>query len=81
MSEQENMIEIDSDIPLPFPRTGRPRKYPWLELEVGESFLCHDLNAESVGPQGTRYCERKGLDRHFVQRVQEDGKLRVWRDK
>lgn len=32
-------VQIDKDIPIPANRRGRPCKYPWKELEVGDSFV------------------------------------------
>ena len=32
------MIEIDKSTPMPFMAVGRPRKYPFAKLQVGDSF-------------------------------------------
>ena len=33
------MAKIERGVPIMFVRPGKPRRYPWSELKVGESFL------------------------------------------
>lgn len=55
------MIQIDSDIPMPFfqGKSGRPETYPWGKLEVGQSFFVPNGNdrwfRSSCGAAGKRY--------------------------
>lgn len=75
-------IEIKKGVPVPkIDRggKGRPMKYPWLEMEVGDSFDtgCDDPNRHFPSA-GTVACARNGLKRKFTQRM-VGGTLMVWR--
>lgn len=65
-------FKIDKTIPIPPKQMGREPKYPWKEMEVGDSFLVPNITREKINatsPHG-KYLKR-----------QEDGGVRVWRIK
>ena len=72
---------IDKNISLPITdyylaRGGR-RIYPWLEIEVGESFLLRSPN-DSGGY--VNYANRHYAPRHFISSCTSEG-TRIWRAK
>ena len=74
------MVKIDKNVEMPDgPGSGRPRKYPWLDMEVGQSFVLPAPNMMSANAHCTgankRYAPRK-----FAVRVRK-GEFRVWRIK
>jgi|GEM_PF-3144589 hypothetical protein len=71
-------VPIDKYVPY-FPSPGYPsrnKKYPWAEMEVGDSFV-HGASkytaATSAAKEGGR------LGRKFACKLQPDGKVRIWR--
>jgi len=78
------MLKVDKGIPLPQRKRGAGKpyrkltggKYPWLKLQLGDSFLVADRDIGSLTSQanvaGHRY------DRKFETR-KVDGGVRVWR--
>ena len=66
------MIEIEKGIPMAAPHK---RKYPFREMEVGDSFRAPDA-LRSVSSYNTWL-----RPKHFVIRIAGDGSRRVWRDK
>lgn len=81
------MYKVERNVPLPDPMLlggGAPRKYPWLEMEVGDSFFV-PCDAESIGRISVRLrsAAAKNLTlngRKFAGRRFADG-VRVWRVK
>lgn len=68
--------EIEKDVPLPSRNsTGRSR-YPWAEMEVGDSFFAADGVRSRVAAAAQNHRRRYG--RRFAVRVEGDG-VRVWR--
>lgn len=65
-------VEVNRDVPLPPPR----RRYPYGEMEVGESFIVLDGNLQVVC--NANYRAGKRLFRKFIARREERG-VRVWR--
>ena len=77
------MLKVQKNIPMPdIPHNvGRPRIYPWYEMEIGDSFLVPTDNArmkKHVVKTGIDKMAKKGLI--FELRVVEGG-IRVWRTK
>lgn len=70
------MIAIDDGIPAPLPVSSGRRKYPWYELEVGQSFLAPNTSTHSMTCSATHYGRRLG--RKFRTSKVEGG-IRVWR--
>lgn len=73
------MIKAEKGFELPTdkPRSGRPKKYPWLTMKVGESFF-----VKSVATHYTAYsaANRFYSPRRFIARKVAGG-FRVWRTK
>jgi hypothetical protein len=71
------MYEIEKGIEMPGANhgwRGRPSKYPWLKMEIGDSFLI-------TGNKSLRCAASKAnakYDRRFATRTVEGG-VRVWR--
>ena len=88
------MLKIDKGVPIPEPVARKPnlgaqRKYPWIEMEVGDSFLV------SLGPKAKDELGRDQWPNHwpnrigsinsqykpkrFITRVVAPGQVRIWR--
>lgn len=81
MSEDEGpRYKIEKGVPMPRP----PQKYPWADMEVGDSFLAECAPGErgTVGNRlrnaAERFIEVRGLDWKFRYRSVEGG-VRIWR--
>ena len=68
-------IKIDKGVPIPTDTRGRPQKYPWREMEVGESFV-GDINARSMT---SRVGYTTGYK--FTSRKIGENEFRIWRVK
>jgi hypothetical protein len=70
-------IKVEKGIPI----EGNPRnaKYPWNELEVGDSFLVEAKHSGKVSGG----IHRRNLDdsKHFVSRRVDADHYRIWRDR
>lgn len=67
------MIKIDKSIPPPVAKT---TKYPWAEMEVGDSFLIEAARSSATslaGSASARYAPKR-----FVSRKEGSGR-RIWR--
>ena len=75
------MKQIEKGIPIQKNRPGPKRKYPFLEMEIGESFVSDTsgINASVVAGHGTeRYSPRRFTGRKIADGP-DAGKYRVWR--
>lgn len=72
------MFNIEKDIPMPKKLYGKGKEliYPFLQMEIGESFLVPQKKAKSVTQ--TAYYFTKKTGKKFATRKVEGGK-RVWR--
>ena len=71
------MIPVDSGIPIPPSRRGRPgMMYPWLTMNIGDSFFLANRGADTFGSMACNAGKRYGLI-FTVRKV--DGGIRVWR--
>lgn len=71
------MYPIEKNVPIPQKnRHGRPSKYPWRDMEVGDSFVMQ-LKVNSA----VNMCRhaRATTGYKFSCRTQPDGTVRVWR--
>ncbi len=87
------MFKIEKNIPMPDPRRGRTRIYPWKEMEVGDSFQVPEVKVNSARSSSGHYSQAKtGGQAKFIIRaikdangnpVVKDGatQFRVWRCK
>lgn len=70
------MIKIDKGIPAPTARSGGPNaRYPWNDLEVGDSFL---MPVGKKFPCGSAVHYQKRTGAKIVRRTTPEG-IRVWR--
>lgn len=76
MSDKNDKIVIENGIPLPPPRM-RAAKYPFNEMEVGDSFFVPDTNRSFTGAM---LSSSKRSGRRFATRM-IDGGIRVLRVK
>lgn len=72
------MIKIDKGIPLPpaIRCRGAAPKYPWHEMNVGDSFFAQGVKASSISRLAI--VTGKACGRKFSTRKESDG-VRVWR--
>lgn len=66
------MIKIDKNVPIPPAGQGRPRKYPFDEMDVGDSFFSGSI----ASVESSAYSRNDG--KKFVLRKVRGG-VRVWR--
>lgn len=72
-------IKIESNIPIEASYTnGRPEKYPWRKMEVGDSFFVSSdtMDLKRASTYAWEAGRRTGCK--FACRRQEDG-IRIWR--
>lgn len=84
MSKQEkkqqgppSKIKIEKGIELP-PRTNGPSKYPFHEMEIGDSFAVLAAEAEAVASSASHY-RRTHKDFRITRRTLPNGTVRFWR--
>ena len=70
------MIEIDKKVPMSDNRVGRKGKYPFAEMEVGDSFFVEDVKSSAIRNLASTTGQRLG--KRFSVRISGDG-YRVWR--
>jgi len=72
-------IKIEKGVPLPASGAGRPSKYPWGDMEVGDSFFA-EAKPESMHTQAA-FAGRKYGRRFTTRKRTENGVagVRVWR--
>jgi len=68
------MIKIEKGIIKPESTTKREQKYPWDQMEVGDSFLVTGVKLTSTKAMCYKHAPKK-----FSARLVKDG-VRVWRD-
>ena len=56
-------ISVEKGVPLPPEKRGRPTRYPWDEMNVGDSFL---------------YSKRHAMSRHASSAASSAGRSRGW---
>ena len=69
----QKMVDIDKGVPRP--GRGRTGKYPWREMEVGDSFLVLNCNADGFAQ--SRGATRTYAPKRWSARA-EGVNLRVW---
>jgi hypothetical protein len=72
----EHSFPIEKGIPAPSPKR-RNYRYPFAEMEVGDSFVATSNTVRSAASTYSR--RHKDKDICFVCTKQEDGRIRVWR--
>ena len=73
------MFEIEKRVEIPEAPVGRPQKYPWIKMGVGDSFFIprEELNS---GNASQLWRHRKAYGESYVSRKEEGG-WRIWRTK
>jgi hypothetical protein len=71
--EDKNMVKIEKEIPIP--TIHHLQKYPFLEMEVGDSIFLGDYK-HARGAQQSAYLYGRKLNRKFISRKEDDG-LRI----
>ena len=77
----DESIKIEKGIPLPEETRGRNSKYPWGEMEIGDSFFIKDAEKYSVRYRTVQQCASrygKLRDKKFKSTSEGSG-IRVWR--
>lgn len=72
------MSEIKAEKGIPIPRVSKhPMKYPWNEMEVGDSFIATTSTRQSTWWANLRFAPKRFISRT----VDENGKpsIRIWR--
>ena len=74
-----NEYKIEQGVPIPDINAGRKYKYPWYDLQAGDSFVVKPTdNVLAARVAALRYAKRHGMV--FITRMSNKG-LRVWRVK
>lgn len=76
------MVPLQKGIPIPPPAVpvgtiGRPPKYRWAEMEVGDSFAVDDVGLKGMR-ESARYQSNKS-GRQYLVALDDSGRVRVWR--
>jgi hypothetical protein len=76
--EEDMSFEIEDEHAIPAARqhSGRREKYPWSQLDVGQSFFVKDARLRSMTSTASHAGRRNG--KKFIARA-ADGGVRVWR--
>jgi hypothetical protein len=78
----DDKIKIEKGIPVPERPSGSAAKYPWNQLEVGDSFVVPRMNGEPMqltrerAGKAIQFAKKRGWT--FCTRQVETG-IRVWR--
>lgn len=73
-------IEIIKNVPPPIGGAGRPYKYPFSEMAVGDSFVA-DASYQSVHKCAARYVAQHAPNHKFQCKKLENNQVQVWRIK
>lgn len=68
-------INIDKGVPIPTDLRGRPKKYPWREMDVGDSFV------GGVAARSLTTRMGKSTGQKFTSRKIGENEFRIWRVK
>jgi hypothetical protein len=77
-------IKVNKGIPISREREGRPTKYPWLEMKVGDSFAypstANYTETRLAAKSNASNASKRYAPKKFVARGMKDH-VRVWRTK
>jgi hypothetical protein len=77
LTEADFEFKVERGIPIPpMPHPGRPYKYPWRLLEVGDSFFVPEGNLKTLRSAWKEASKRLGFRCSYRQ---EEGGIRIWR--
>ena len=69
-------MNIEKNVPLS-PRSSHRLKYPWAEMQIGDSFFVTGVNQKSMAMTAKYQTEKTG--KTYLART-VDGGVRVWRN-
>jgi hypothetical protein len=78
MLHKSSLYEVEKDIDIPPEYPGRRTKYPWTEMDIGDSFLVPDGTRKKLNT--AVYAASRALKWKFVSRDVPGG-VRIWRVK
>lgn len=70
-------VEIQKQKPMPSKTGGRPAKYPWLTMDVGDAFKYGGSNTTAY--RAANMASKLYAPRKFSARVTEDRSAWIWR--
>lgn len=70
------MIVVEKNIPMPPQGSGRPTKYPWRDMQPGDSFFVPGETVQSFA--GNLSSRLRNHGEQYRSRTEGDG-VRVWR--
>ena len=76
-------MEIEKNIPIPATDGRGGRKYPWAEMDIGDSFFVDECSKQKkaiIGTAAISWVKYHKNDKKFTVRDYEGG-IRVWRIK
>ena len=76
-------VAVDSGVSMPSGnRRGRPPKYPWETMDVGDSFLMENTSLVTA-KSNVASSNRRYSPNHYIYALDEDNEenVRVWRNK
>lgn len=77
------MFVIEKNVSMPEAQSGKTRKYPFLDMDVGDSFFAATETSEDQRKLGMRiknaasYIEKKHAMKFSIRKV--EGGVRIWR--
>jgi hypothetical protein len=74
-------FDIEDDVPVPYTgnTSGRPSRYPWAQLQVGQSFVIPPNKKSNKGPARGGLAASAKKYNIKITTAEEEGGLRVWR--
>jgi len=70
--------EIKKDVPMPDFTRGRAYKYPWAEMEIGDSIFLPSIETDRACSSYRNYARRMGNGVKF-KRKQQGNEVGIWR--
>lgn len=70
-------FSIEKGVPIPTRGARGEQIFPFLDLEIGDSFVAPPDLAKKARSAAHGFAKRKGV--RFTCRVQPDGSVRIWR--
>lgn len=77
MAKPNGHIKIEKGIPAPGHKSHGALKYPWHEMEKGDSFVFPE--GSRFGYEAARTASKRYAPKKFVTRIQPDKNFRCWR--
>ena len=75
-------FQVEKNVPLPMPGERASAKYPWRQMDVGDSFFVPGVKASKLTNASTSFVhwarKRENITMQFAARTVEGG-ARIWR--